>query len=298
LLLINYLQILELEYNKTMRNKNMKLVVLGFLIVAFSICTSKAANYLTVDFSTGYTVGSLAGLTANAVGQNGWAQTSASATTPIQYSSTLGGTVVNTSGQDIWKALTSAAPNTAGTSLLSRVDFKITAAQAGGDYFFNVSDPAGTISNFYQRLFARSTTGGFNLGIMTTSGAGSATMYGTSVFNFNQTYTAVLGWDFVTGALNDTMNLYVNPTSNIRANLTAEVTSNWLSTGVAEPTATISAVNLRQGSSTAAPSAVIFSLSVGDSLASVGVPEPSSSMLMVAGAAALIGLRAMRRKNS
>ena len=123
-------------------------------------------------------------------------------------------------------------------------------------------------------------------------------MYGTSVFNFNQAYTAVLGWDFVTGALNDTMNLYVNPNSNIRANLTAEATSNWLTT-TAEPTATISAVNLRQGSSANAPSAVISSLSVGDSLASVGVvPEPSSSMLMVAGAAALIGLRAMRRQNS
>ena len=108
-----------------MRIKNMKLVVLGFLIVAFSVSTSKAANYLTVDFSTGYTDGNLAGLTANAVGQNGWAQTSTSATTPIQYSSTLGGAVINTSGQDIWKALTSAAPNTAGTSLFSRIDFKI-----------------------------------------------------------------------------------------------------------------------------------------------------------------------------
>ena len=281
-----------------MRIKNMKLVVLGFLIVAFSVSTSKAANYLTVDFSTGYTDGNLAGLTANAVGQNGWAQTSTSATTPIQYSSTLGGAVINTSGQDIWKALTSAAPNTAGTSLFSRIDFKITAAQATGDYFFSVSDPAGTTTNFYQRLFARSTTGGFNLGIMTLSGTGSVTVYGTSVFNFNQAYTAVLGWDFVTGALNDTMNLYVNPNSNIRANLTAEATSNWLTT-TAEPTATISAVNLRQGSSANAPSAVISSLSVGDSLASVGVvPEPSSSMLMVAGAAALIGLRAMRRKNS
>ena len=276
----------------------MKIVVLGFLIVAFSVSTSKAANYLTVDFSTGYTVGNLAGLTQDAVGQNGWAQTGTAATTPIQYSSTLGGAVINTSGQDIWKPLTSAAPNTAGTSLLSRIDFKITAAQATGDYFFNVSDPAGTASNFYQRLFARSTTGGFNLGIMTTSGAGSATVYGTSVFNFNQAYTAVLGWNFVTGTLNDTMNLYVNPTSNIRANLTAEVTSNWLTT-TAEPTATISAVNLRQGNASNAASAVISSLSVGDSLASVGVvPEPSSSMLMVVGVAGLIGLRMLKRKQS
>jgi len=263
------------------------------------LATSQAANYLTVDFSTGYVDGNLAGLSANAVGQNGWAQTSSAATTPIQYNSTLGAAVIGTSGQDIYKAFTTQAPKTDGTSLFARLDFKITAVQAPGDYFFNVSDPVGTASNFYGRLFAKAAESGFILGIQTTSGTSSATVWGSSILDLNQSYTAVVAWDFVGGALNDTMAVYVNPLSDNRSNLTAEVTSNWLSTTGAEPASAISAVNLRQGNALNAPTVNATYISVGSTLGDVGIiPEPSSSVLMILGAAGLVGVRSLRRKQS
>jgi len=277
----------------------MKKTLFGTLAFMVVLTTSQAANYLTVDFSTGYVDGNLAGLSANAVGQNGWAQTSSAATTPIQYNSTLGAAVIGTSGQDIYKAFTTQAPKTDGTSLFARLDFKITAVQAPGDYFFNVSDPVGTASNFYGRLFAKAAESGFILGIQTTSGTSSATVWGSSILDLNQSYTAVVAWDFVGGALNDTMAVYVNPLSDNRSNLTAEVTSNWLSTTGVEPASAISAVNLRQGNAANAPTVNATYISVGSTLGDVGIiPEPSSSMLMVLGAGALVGIRSLRRKQS
>jgi len=277
----------------------MKKTLFGTLAFMVVLTTSQAANYLTVDFSTGYVDGNLAGLSANAVGQNGWAQTSSAATTPIQYNSTLGAAVIGTSGQDIYKAFTTQAPKTDGTSLFARLDFKITAVQAPGDYFFNVSDPVGTASNFYGRLFAKAAESGFILGIQTTSGTSSATVWGSSILDLNQSYTAVVAWDFVGGALNDTMAVYVNPLSDNRSNLTAEVTSNWLSTTGAEPASAISAVNLRQGNALNAPTVNATYISVGSTLGDVGIiPEPSSSVLMILGAAGLVGVRSLRRKQS
>lgn len=275
----------------------MKKALFGTFSFMVVVATSQAANYLTVDFSTGYVDGNLAGLTANAVGQNGWAQTSTAATTPIQYNSTLGAAVIGTSGQDIYKAFTTQAPKTDGTSLFARLDFKLTAVQATGDYFFHVSDPAGTSSNLYARLFARTAGSGFSLGIQTTSGTSSATVWGSSILNLNQSYSAVVAWDFVGGALNDTMAVYVNPLSDNRSNLTAEVTSNWLSTTGAEPVSAISAVNLRQGSAVNAPTLNATYISVGSALGDVGViPEPSSLVLMMLGAVGLVGIRSLRRK--
>jgi hypothetical protein len=277
----------------------MKKTLHGIFTLMLALASSQAANYLTVDFSTGYVDGNLAGLTANAVGQNGWAQTSSAATTPIQYNSTLGAAVIGTSGQDIYKAFTTQAPKTDGTSLFARLDFKITAVQATGDYFFSVSDPVGTTGNFYGRLFARTAGSGFSLGIQTTSGTSSATVWGSSILDLNQSYTAVVAWDFVGGALNDTMAVYVNPLSANRSNLTAEVTSNWLSTTGAEPASAISAVNLRQGSALNAPTVNATYISVGSTLGDVGiVPEPSSGALLVLGGVSLVAVRSLRKKNS
>jgi hypothetical protein len=277
----------------------MKKTLHGIFTLMLALASSQAANYLTVDFSTGYVDGNLAGLTENTAGQNGWKQTGTTATTPIQYNSSLGAAVIGTSGQDIYKAFTTQAPKTDGTSLLTRLDFKLTAVRATGDYFFNLSDPAGTTQNFYGRLFARSSGSGFNLGLLTTSGTGSATQWTTSVFNLNQSYTAVLAWNFVAGTSNDTMALYINPSTHNISGLTAEVSSNWLSSSVGEPATNLSAVNLRQGSSSAAPTLNATYISVGNTLGDVGiVPEPSSGALLVLGGVSLVAIRSLRMKNS
>jgi hypothetical protein len=208
-----------------------KLITILLTIITTNL---SAATFLYDDLTTNYVDGNL-------VGQNGWTQTATASNNPIQYFS--GKVVVGSTGQDVWKSLTT----------------QITKAN---------------------------------------SGTGSLTVWGSSVYNLNELLSVVIAWDMVGGALNDTFSLYVNPLTNDRTLLTAEITSNWNSTTGAEPALTISALNLRQGSTTTAPTTYVEELWVGDSLADVGIttiPEPSASSLILIGCGSLIILRRLKR---
>ena len=249
-----------------------KLITTLLALVALNL---NAATFLFDDLTTGYADGNL-------VGQNGWTQTSTASNNPVQYFE--GKVVVGSTGQDVWKPLTTQISKASVSTVYTRIDFSVVNAQATGDYFFNLSDPAGTASNFYQRLFVRSSGSGFNLGLQSTSGTGAVSVWGSSVYNLNELLSVVIAWDMVAGTLNDTFNIYVNPLTNDRSLLTAEIASNWNSTTGSEPTLNISALNLRQGSASTAPTVYVEELWVGSTLADVGViPEPDSWMLMVAG---------------
>jgi len=277
----------------------MKKTLYGTLAFMIVLTTSQAANYLTVDFGVGYTAGNLAGITQNTAGQNDWKQTGASATTPIQINSS-GQAVIGVTGQDVYKAFTTSFTRTDGNSLYLKSRFALTGSTTTGDYFMHLSPTAGNSSEFLGRIGAKLTGTGastYLLGAQSTSGTGSAMTFGTAALNLNTFYDVVLKWDFVAGTLNDTFSLYVNPTSNVLANLTPYVTANWLT--ATPENSTLAGINLRQGASANATTALVSSLSVGDSLSDVGViPEPSSSVLMLLGAGALVGIRSLRRKQS
>jgi hypothetical protein len=271
----------------------MKKNTMTFMVA--SVCAAvvaQAANaavdttYYSTNFGTGYTNGNLAGLTADAAGQNGWKETGSIATTPIQISN--GAAIIGTSGQDIYHAFDSTATATAGTTLFVGASLKVTAASTG-DYFMFVGDPAGTTGGFYGRLAAKSTTGGFLLGIQSYSGGGVMT-YGSTVLSLNQTYNVVYAYDFVSGALNDTFAVYVDPNSATRASLTAYVSATWGSAS-AEPTQ-LTEIALRQGSSGNAPSVSVYSLAASNNLAAF-VPAPGCAALV--GFAGLVASR--RRRN-
>jgi hypothetical protein len=271
----------------------------GISTLMLALASAQAANYLTVDFATGYTPGNLAGITANAAGQNDWKQTGSTATTPIQINAN-GRAVIGASGQDVYKAFTTAFTKSDGTSIFLRSRFALTGSTATGDYFMHLSPTVGEGSNFLGRIGAKLTAAGastYLLGAQSTSGTGGLMTYGTTALNLNTFYDVILKWDFVAGGLNDTFSLFVDPTSNILANLNPYVTANWLTT-TAEPT-TLAAVNLRQGTAGNATTALISSLSVGSSLSDVGVvPEPSSGALLVLGGVSLVAIRSLRKKNS
>ena len=278
----------------------MKKTFHGMLTLMLALASSHAANYLTVDFATGYTAGSLAGITgANAAGQNDWKQTSTSTTTPIQINANQQ-VVIGASGQDVYKAFTSAFTKSDGTSIFLRSRFALTGSTTTGDYFMHLSPTAGETQNFLGRIGAKLTVAGastYLLGVQSTSGTGGLMTYGTSALNLNTFYDVILKWDFVAGGVNDTFSLFVDPTSNVLATLNPYVTANWLST-TAEPT-TLAAVNLRQGTAGNATTALVSSLSVGSSLSDVGVvPEPSSGALLVLGGVSLVAIRSLRKKNS
>lgn len=212
----------------------------------------------------------------NLVGQGGWTQTGATATNPIQVA---GGpnfyAQLGTTGQDVYKAFTGPVAAVAGESLLSEFDITVSAAQTAGDYFFHISDPVGTTGNFYQRVFARSSTNGFQLGLIELAGGGAVTTWGTTELALGTTYSIAVTWNFIAGPNNDTFNLSVNGSSYL--------THAWTSTTV-EP-ANLSAANLRQGTSTSAPTLQIDNITV------TSVPAPGAAALLGLG-----GLVALRRR--
>jgi MYXO-CTERM domain-containing protein len=258
-----------------MKNIN---TILAVGTVAAVCGATEAAIYYGTSFAT-YANGGL-------VGQNGWAQTGTSATNPIQV--TGGEAVLGTTGQDVYAAFSSNAPVTAGTTLYYSATLKVTSAQAAGDYFFHLSDPAGTTSNFYGRVFAKSSGSGFLLGMSPNT---TTATYGSSVLNFNQTYQVVVAWDFVNGVSNDSFSLFVDPNSTNRGDLTSYVSVAFASG--AEPSTQVSAINLRQGTAANAPAIRVASLAAGSTLADVGVvPAPGAMALL--GVAGLLGARRRR----
>src|SRR4051812_40117494 len=107
----------------------------------------------------------------NLSGQSGWTPTALVAAGPfIQVTGTPDKVASLTTGQDEYKAFTSAVPHTDGNSLLSSLAVNVSAVSATGDYFSHLSSPVGTTSLFYQRLFARSSGAGYQIGLVDTSG--------------------------------------------------------------------------------------------------------------------------------
>lgn len=221
-----------------------------------------------------------------------WKETAAAAN-PQQV---VGGSVVlGTSGQDTYSALSTPLTLVDGSTFYIGATVSFTSAQSGGDYFLHFSSPAGTTSLFQERLFAKSTTGGLLLGFA--DNTGGTTAYGTTVLSFATSYNIILAYTSVAGAANDTFAMYVNPTDLlVEGNNTAYLTTGYIGTG-AELTS-VGALNLRQGSGTAAPAESIDYLVAGTTFADVTaapVPEPSTIALAgIGGVAALVALR--RRK--
>ncbi|HLP17407.1 MAG TPA: FlgD immunoglobulin-like domain containing protein [Bacteroidota bacterium] len=172
---------------------------------------------------------------------------------------------LTTSGQDVYKAF----PKDSGGSFYSTFMLKVTAAQAGGDYFFGIS-PAEAAYNYYGRLFIKSSGTGFQFGL---SKSNETAMYGSTVFNFNTTYLAVVKYSFDPAKdSNDVVKLYVLPSG---AALTAEPAVAEISdTAITRADAkNFSYVALRQGSATNAASLVIDGIRVEKSwYKAMGVP--------------------------
>jgi trimeric autotransporter adhesin len=266
----------------------MRQPIQGFIGFALIVLTLVAAAPASVVFEDGFgsADGNLVGTTPT-ISTGNWGQTGATTTNPIQISSNRAS--LTTTGQDTFAAFSGPVAHTDGNAIYTSAILNLSAAQAAGDYFLHLSDPAGTTSNFYQRLFAKSGTSGYLLGLSGSSGG--TTPYGTAELSFNTNYKVVIAWNFVNGLLNDTFAVYVDPTDAVEGNNTAYLSvPAWGGSTGAEP-ANISAANLRQGSATNAATPTVDNLLVGTAFADM-IPEPGSFSLL--GVAALAAFR--RRK--
>ncbi|HEX5470404.1 MAG TPA: hypothetical protein VFW73_00875 [Lacipirellulaceae bacterium] len=233
-------------------------IVFGLLLAFTSSSALASTIVLSDDFNKSNQA--LVGTTPNISG-GAWNQTGAVATNPIQIVSNAVSLV--TSGQDTYAPFTGPVTEMGGNSIHTSMDIHVSAAQATGDYFSHLSDPVGTNTLFFQRLFAKSMSGGFQLGLAVTGGGGAAINYGTTVLNLNQTYHVDAYWNFVAGATNDTFDIDVDNMPYF--------SKTWDSTN-AEPLQ-ISAANFRQGSAGSAPTLTVDNLEV------ESVPEPTSLAL-------------------
>ncbi len=255
-------------------------------LASIATCHSAVATIFFSDNFDGYA-------NANLVGQGPWAQTGATATSPVQVSAS-GNVVLGPTGQDVYAPLITPLPVNGSPSFYIGVDVTLTAAQATGDYFLHWTPTVGDSSLFLERLYAKSSGSGFVLGYG--SGTVATPAYGSTVLSLNQDYRLVLEYTPVAGTLNDTFTLYVNPSdTSVEGNNTPYMTSGWNGT-TAEQT-TVAGINFRQGTAANAPSVVADNLDVANTFGEAAVftvPEPSSVALGIAGG--LAGLVIWKRR--
>ena len=261
----------------------MKKAALTLAAIAVSSLVVRAeTTVFSANFGGGYTNGNL-------VGQYNWSQTSTASNNPIQVNSGVVVLPTGLGGQDVWAPFGTVVTNTAGNYMLSTVNFSVTNATEFGDYFFNLSTPTNTPSAFFQRLWARTNTGGeLNFGItVAATNASTSVNWGSTAFSFNTSYSAVMKWNFVSGLSNDVVSLFIDPVGSIDT-WTPEASVTWNS-ATAEP-GNLQAVNLRQGGAVSVPGVLVDSIDV-----SV-VPEPGTYALLALSAAGLAAHAARRRR--
>lgn len=164
-----------------------------------------AVQAITVLYSTDFNTPTYAD--GGIIGQDRWIITGASVVAPVSVANTATNETVTlaTTGQDVRRLFTPAVTT---DSVFLKVDITVASAQATGDYFVHFGDRGA--SNFYNRVYIRSSGAGFVMALSTSSGA---VTYGTDVLNLGTTYTIPARYDINAGLANDSGALFVNPTT-------------------------------------------------------------------------------------
>lgn len=255
------------------------------LLLAFIACVVFAQAQFLVNETFNYTLG-------DQLKTHGWVGTGTSPstvnpilmTTPtITYAgypdSGIGNEIsLMNNGEDLNKSFTAV---TSGTLYFSAL-INVTAAQAGGDYFFHIADvPTGT--TFFGRIYIKQKVGASTLafGVLKTSGGTTVkdVAYSDSTLLLNTTYLLVAKVEVSTG----NSSLIINPSIS-----STEPTSGWLINTLgttALPSAGFGTVNLRQGSASLAASLKVDGIKVATSWAALftgaGTITPSADVLNI-----------------
>ncbi|CAA7387590.1 L-type lectin-domain containing protein [Chryseobacterium fistulae] len=178
-------------------------------------------------------------------------------TYPNTISNNIGSKVsLSSSGQDVYHSFTSASLDASNPGVYSSLIVNVSQAQAIGDFFFALGASGPNAS-----VYIRSNGIGFSFGVGKTAASAE---YETTVRPFNTNIMLVLKYEFVTGAQNDEIKLYVNPS------LASEpVTADIVTAPAIGDVGTLTYAFLYQGNASNAPTLEVDGINVGRSWASV-----------------------------
>lgn len=255
----------------------MKKLLLSFLSLGFLMSTH-AQTLLNEDFT--YTVGDSVGTPSLS---KGWGVISGVYTNlltvvspGLTYTGYSGSGVGNatsltTSGQDIYK---DASASITSGSVYASMMLNVSAAQATGDYFFGML-PTSSTSSFFARLFIKlSSTGYYRVGISKSSaGALEAATYSSDSFSFNNTYLAVIKYQYNAGTNDDSVKVYMLSSGVPALEPSVPTVQNLGAIGAGNADATtLGRVFLRQGSAANAATLKVDGIKFSSSWASSSLP--------------------------
>jgi hypothetical protein len=266
-------------------SKFMKTKVLNLFFLLFSfLIVGALACHASLVFSDTFTAANGTALVGHTPDSGGgaWFNVSSSVN-PLTINNNSVSLANN--GADDGSTFSSAIAANPGTSIFVGASISVSAV-GSGDYFLSVRSATAQDA----QLYAKSTTGGYLLGLATSSGA--TTVYGSTVLNLGTQYQIVMEYDSVSGSANDTMALYVNPISGQGNNATYVTETG---TGGLDPSS-FTGILFRQGTAGQAPALTADNLSLGTSFDDIiPVPEPAEwGLFSGVGLFGICGLREWR----
>ena len=157
---------------------------------------------------------------------------------------------LTTTGQDVYQSFPALSSGSVYLAFMANVS-----SAATGDFFIALS-PTPLQTNYFARVFLKSSGSGYVVGLSKNFEASGGAIYGSTVLPFGSTALIVVKYSFIPGAVNDLMNVYVfNSTVPTTEPGTAEI-ANYGTASKADP-ANLAIVTLRQGTTGAAPALVI-----------------------------------------
>ena len=261
-----------------------KMFVIALLVLSFVIFTGNlnAQATLPVYEPFNYSVGNLSG---NA----GWAATGANTASVVQVVDTsltytnlptsagkkvavLNGTSFEDPGFDI----TATGSQTVDSSVFASFILKVVnPGNTTGDYFFHFCSAGTASTDYHSRVHVKQGSGGATTYLMGLRNHNNDTIQFESVDRTAGTpIFVVVSYDFVTGTINDTSRIWVNPTLGESVPPTPLLTLTAVGTTNID-LASIGRINLRQGSGDTDTSLEVDELRVGTTWASVTPPQSS-----------------------